>query len=48
MCYFAIFRPTYHIFAELSILAVITVIFISRLMPLLSGILRKVSKTKLK
>lgn len=48
MCYFAIFRPTYHIFAELSILAVITAIFISRLMPLLSGILRKVSKTKLK
>ena len=46
MCYFAIFRPSYHTFAELAILAVLTAIFVGRLMPLLASIFRKVSKTR--
>lgn len=44
MCYFAIFRPSYHIFAELAISAVITAIFISRLIPLFTSIIRKLKR----
>ena len=42
MCFFAISRPAYHIFAELTILAVITAVFIGRLLPLFAGIIGRV------
>ncbi len=38
MCFFAIFRPTYHIFAEIAIITIITAIFIRRLIPLFKSI----------
>ncbi len=44
MCFFAIFRPAYHIFAEFAIAAIITTIFISRLIPLFTNIIRKLKR----